>query len=121
MRTLKAIITLVLLVAWGVLNIAIFRNEDLVDRAGETEDLQVKIARLKSAAASFPLDHRAPRELGQALFDSALQDLGTGTRAEADLRLSVAYLRRSIRSNPFSAPDWAPSLRSIPVPRWKGP
>ncbi len=103
MRTLKAISLLIPLVLWGVLNVAMFRNEDLVDRAGETEDLPRKIACLESASASFPIDHRAPYELGKALLDSALQNLGTGTRAEADLRLSVANLRRSIRSNPFSA------------------
>ena len=79
MRNLKAIAPLVPLVLWGVLNVAMFRNENLVDRAGETEDLQAKIARLEGASASFPIDHRAPRELGQALFESALQDLGTGT------------------------------------------
>ena len=103
MRTLKAITLLIPLVLWGVLNVAMFRNEDLVDRARKTEDPQERIARLKGASASFPIDHLAPYELGKAHFDSALQNLGTGTRAEADLRLSVADLRRSIRANPFSA------------------
>jgi tetratricopeptide (TPR) repeat protein len=103
MRTLKAISILVLLVIWGILNIAMCRNEHLVARAGETEDLQEKIACLKEASAGFPIDHRAPYELGKAHFNLALQNLGIGTRAEEDLRLSVADLRRSIRLNPFSA------------------
>ena len=90
------------LVAWGALAVAVWRNAHLIGRAGETEDLGTRIARLESAARSFPLDHRAPLELGRARFDSAFQGLGDGARAAADLRLSAADLRRSIRLDPYS-------------------
>lgn len=101
MKNLKVPALSLLLALWGLLNASMWRNGDLVARAGNTEDPAKRISLLEAAAASFPLDFRAPYELGRARFDSAFQDVGAGPRAEGDLSRSVADLRRSVRLNPY--------------------
>lgn len=102
-RALKTAVLLLLLGSWGILNLAIFRNERLIAHAKGTEDLQERISFLRTASTVFPIEPHALYELGKAHFDRALQHPGKGTPSEVDLRNSIAELRRSIRFNPFSA------------------
>ncbi len=100
---MKRILLLAGLAAWGALVISSYRGARLAAASGQLEDPAVKVRLLKRASAAALPEPIAPYLLGKAYHDLGLRKLAAGEKAEPELKLSVASLKRSVRLNPYSA------------------
>jgi tetratricopeptide (TPR) repeat protein len=101
----------------GVLSLAVYRSQALVDQARlRTSNTERRIALLESEQKLIPWNDRVYQELGKAYFESGVNRLQDNEARDADLRKSYENFRRALDLNPLSSSlhfDFAQALQYV--------
>jgi len=113
MMSFKRIISLIVIIVIGIINILIYWNSHLYYRSKKIDDNEKKIKILERANQIYPSNDLILYELGKAYFDLGIESLNDKALSEAYLQKSIKNFTRSIRINPasfFSHFNFAQSL-----------
>lgn len=103
MRKYKRSILLVALAAFGIVNIFVYLNMHLCNRAREKIDNpEKKIGKLKSANLFYPSNDSVFYELGKSYFDLGMMNLQDKELSSEYFQKSIRHFSRSLEINPAS-------------------
>ena len=103
MKKNKKLILLVALIIIGIIEIGMYWNVHLYNRATEKiEDNEKKIKVLKRANRFYLSNDLAHYELGKAYFDLGIKSLQDAELRDSYLKSSVQSFQRSLKINPAS-------------------
>ena len=103
MTKFKRFLLLAAIAAAGIVNIFVYLNAHLCNRArGATESPEENIRILKRANLFYPSNDSAYYELGKAHFDLGMENLNDRVISTNHFQKSIRYFTRSLRINPAS-------------------